>query len=313
MTIGEHLRTFGDKVVKDYDDDFRITDPKGESVRISLSYDEFNDDGLFWEDKLDKVLADPRVEELQSLVIGAWEDVGSQDSEFIVELLVNNKDNLPNLRELFFGDIVLEESEVSWINHADMSPIIANFPKLTHFVIRGSNGLEFEQPIDHDNLRSLVIQCGGLPRKVVERIATGKMPNLEHLELWLGEDNYGGNCSMDDLRPIAYENLFPKLVFLGLKNSEVQDAIAELVANSPILKQIKILDLSMGTLSDKGGNALLASPDIKKLEFLDLQHHYLSSDMIKKFRSLGINVCVDDQQEAELNDDEIWRFVQVSE
>lgn len=312
MTISDHLDTFAGKAVMDYDDNSRITNPKRQSVRVSLSYDEFNDDGLYWEDKLDKVLADPRVKELESLVIGPWEDVGSQDSEFIVELLVNNKDKLQNLQEIFFGDIVMEESECSWINHGEMSPLLSAFPKLTHLAVRGCGGLNFET-IEHKNLRSLVIQCGGLSPAVIESVKDSKLPNLEHLELWLGEENYGGEFELDDLRPFIFDTLFPKLIYLGLKNSEVQDGIAALVAESSILKRIKVLDLSMGTLSDKGGEALLGCSDLRNLEFLDLHHHYMTAPMMKRFESLGIRVCVDDRQEDERDEDEIWRFISVSE
>lgn len=312
MTISDHLRTFGGRVVKDYDDKSRIKDPKGQAVRISLSYDEFNDDDLYWEDKLDKVLADPRVAELESMVIGPWEDVGSQDSEFIVELLVKHKDKLKNLQEIFFGDIVMEESECSWIDHGDMSPLLSAFPKLTHLAIRGCGGLSFGG-MEHSNLRSLVIQCGGLTASVISSIRNAKLPNLEHLELWLGEENYGGEFELDDLRPFVFEPLFPKLIYLGLKNSEVEDGIAALVAESPILDRIKVLDLSMGTLSDKGGEALLSNPGLKNLEFLDLHHHYMTDPMVARFNALGIKVCLDDKQEEELDDDEVWRFISVSE
>lgn len=312
MTISDHLRTFGGKVVKDYDDKFRIKDPKGQAVRISLSYDEFNDEDLYWEDKLDKVLADPRVEELESMVIGPWEDVGSQDSEFIVELLVKNKDKLKNLQEIFFGDIVMEESECSWIDHGEMSPLFAAFPKLTHLAIRGCGGLSFES-MEHSSLRSLVIQCGGLTSEVISSIKSAKFPNLEHLELWLGEENYGGEFELDELRPFIFEPLFPKLIYLGLKNSEVEDGIAGLIAESQLLNRIRVLDLSMGTLSDKGGVALLKASGIKNLEFLDLHHHYMTEPMMERFKALGINVCLEDKQEDELNDDEVWRFISVSE
>ena len=312
MTINEHLSTFGGRVVKNYDDLGQLKEPKKYAVRVSLSYDEFNDDGLYWEDKLDKVLADPMVEQLESMVIGTWEDVGSQDSEFIIELLVDNKDKLKNLQELFIGDIVMEESECSWIDHGDMSPLFSAFPKLTHLAIRGCGGLNLD-PIEHQNLRSLVIQCGGLPHSVIQSVVNAKLPNLEHLELWLGEENYGGEFELDDLRPFMFDSLFPKLIYLGLKNSEVEDGIAEMIAQAPIIKQIKVLDLSMGTLSDKGGEALLACPGLKNLEFIDLHHHYMSEAMMDRFRALGVQICLDDRQEDELNDDEVWRFISVSE
>ncbi len=311
MTINEHLLEFAGRTVHDFDD-YGIKDPKSEAYRISLSYEEYNDDGLYWEDKLDRFLEHARSGSAEAIVVGAWEDVGSQDSEFIVELLVDRKDQLPNLKALFFGDIIMEESECSWIEHGDMAPLLEAFPKLSHFAVRGGGSLSLGV-LNHNNLRALIIQSGGLPQAVVNEIASAKLPKLEHLELWLGEDNYGGDCSADDLQPLVSETLFPNLIYLGLKNSEIQDDIAILVANSPVMDKIKVLDLSMGTLTDKGAEALLASPKVRRLEYLDLHHHYLSTDVVKRILALGIPVNLNERQKEEVSDGEVWRFIAVSE
>lgn len=311
MTINEHLLEFAGRSVHDFDD-YGIKDPKNEAYRISLSYEEYNDDGLYWEDKLDRLLAHDKSSSAEAIIIGAWEDVGSQDSEFIVELLSDRKDQLPNLKALFFGDIIMEESECSWIEHGDMAPLLAAFPKLTHFAVRGGGGLSLGE-ISHSNLRSLIIQSGGLPQSVVNEISSGDLPKLEHLELWLGEDNYGGDCTVEELEPLVNKNLFPNLIFLGLKNSEIQDDIAILVANSKVLDRIKVLDLSMGTLTDKGAEALLESSRVKRLDYLDLHHHYISQSVVKRLQALGIPINLNDRQQEEVSDGEVWRFIAVSE
>ena len=46
---------------------------------------------------------------------------------------------------------------------------------------------------------------------------------------------------------------FPKLQYLGISDSEIQDELAEVVVNSRYMNQIETLDLSNGTLTDKGG------------------------------------------------------------
>jgi hypothetical protein len=304
---------FCGKPVVDFDEAKSIKDPKADAIRISLSYDEYEDEGLYWEDKLDRVLADAKVSELETIVVGPWEDVGSQDTEFIVELLVNNKDKLSGLRQLFIGDVIMEESECSWLDHGDCSPLFEAFPLLTHFAIRGCGALSLGENLSHRNLRSLVIQCSGLTQSVIREIVEAELPELEHLELWLGEENYGADYQLCDLQPLVNGSRFPKLIYLGLKNCEKQDEIANLVATAPILERIKILDLSMGTLTDEGGQALLNAPHLKRLDYLDLHHHYLSDDMMKKFRSLSIDVNVDEQETAEQDDGEIWRFIAVSE
>ncbi|MBX3074799.1 STM4015 family protein [Candidatus Obscuribacterales bacterium] len=314
MTINEHLIQFCGKPVVDFDTNKKIMDPQGEAIRISLNYSEYEDDGLYWEDKLDRLLADPLVEHLESLVIGPWEDVGSQDTEFIVELLVKYKDKLCGLRQMFFGDVIMEESECSWLDHGDISELWSAFPKLTHFAIRGAGGLTIGDGLGQcKDLRSFVLQCSGLPADVPSDLAT-KLPELEHLEIWLGEENYGAEYTIDSIDRLINGDYFPKLRYLGLKNAEKADEIAELIARSKVVSKLRVLDLSMGTLSDAGGEALLKCPHLKNLDYLDLHYHFMSDDMIKKFLSLGIKVNLDDKQEGDREEDgTIWRFIAVSE
>lgn len=313
MTINEHLMQFCGKPVVDFDDIGKITDPRGVAVRVSLSYREREEDDLYWEDKLDQLLADPQVEELEALVIGPWEDVGTQDTEFIVELLVKYRDKLRNVREFFFGDVTVEESECSWLDHRSVAELFTAFPKLTNFSIRGCGSLTFGENLEHGQLRSLVIQCSGLSESVMQELTKAELPNLEHLEIWLGEENYGADYEMEDLTRLLNENQFPKLVYLGLKNCEKQNEVAELVTTSSLIKQIKVLDLSMGTLTDEGAERLLSCPQIKSLEYLDLHHHYLTDGMMTRLRGLGIEINLEEQLEGELDGDEIWRFIAVGE
>ncbi len=46
-----------------------------------------------------------------------------------------------------------------------------------------------------DSLVALTIESGGLPAAVVREVASAHLPALEHLELWLGEENYGGDAT----------------------------------------------------------------------------------------------------------------------
>jgi len=92
-------------------------------------------------------------------------------------------------------------------------------------------------------------------------------------------------------------------------DSEIQDEIAIALVQAPVLRQLKVLDLSMGTLTDKGAAALLNSSDIKKLEFLNLRRHYMSDEMMQKFKTLGIPVNVDDK---EIEEDD-HRYAEVTE
>ena len=134
------------------------------------------------------------------------------------------------------------------------------------------------------------------------------MPRLEHLELYLGDENYGGYYAMEDLQAFFEYGRFPKLRYLGLRNSDQADAIAKAIANAPVLDQISTLDLSLGTLSDEGAQALLDSPKIRQLEKLDLSHHFCSDKMTAQLRARP-NIIANEQ----LEDDDDWRYVAISE
>jgi hypothetical protein len=86
--------------------------------------------------------------------------------------------------------------------------------------------------------------------------------------------------------------------------------VAAAIADAPVLGRIAILDLSLGTLSDQGAKAILASPYLKQLKLLDLHHHYISEAAQKQLQSIGIHVNLDDPKEAESLDD---RYVAVGE
>jgi hypothetical protein len=77
-----------------------------------------------------------------------------------------------------------------------------------------------------------------------------------------------------------------------------------------ILDRIQTLDLSMGTLSDKGAEALMNNAKILQLEKLDVHHHFMTDAWMEKLRGLDIEVDVADQQEDE---DEDWRYPSVAE
>jgi hypothetical protein len=158
-----------------------------------------------------------------------------------------------------------------------------------------------------------VIETGGLPAVVVRQVAAAELPELTHLELWLGDSNYGADWQFEDLAPILAGDRFPKLEVLGLRNSERADEVAAAVARSPILERLRVLDLSMGNLGDEGGRALLASLGVRRLDRLDLHHHYLSDEVMARIAALGIEVDLSERCKADTHGGEEYRYVAVSE
>ena len=102
---------------------------------------------------------------------------------------------------------------------------------------------------------------------------------------------------------------FPELTYLGIANSEIQDELTEVVLNSKFMGQISVLDLSSGTLSDKGGALLLEKiPNYPNIKKLDLHHNYFSDEMVKKLQALPIEVDVSDQEEVDIYNGEVYMY-----
>jgi hypothetical protein len=310
MSIYENLKSFAGLPVVEFKKSGDIKDFSSVAPRVRCEYD--NKETL---DELLAVLLDqPGAANITALVLGAWMENGESydvDPGKAIEYLVARKDRLSGLKALFIGDIISEENEISWIGQTDIAPIWGNFPELEEIGVRGSNGLRLSR-INHAKLRKLVVQAGGLPKVVVHDALEANAP-LEHLELWLGTDDYGGDSSNADLEPLMSGKLFPQLKSLGLCNSVYSDAIAERLATSPLLDRIAVLDLSRGTLTDKGAKALIASGKLGRLESLNIAHHYVSEAMVAELKRAVPNLDATDHQEAEDYDGEAQYYVAVSE
>lgn len=264
---------------------------------------------VFFRDKLKSLLENPKATNLRALIIGDWRTAYEEgESNEIVAAIAASGDKLKGLEALFIGDIIGEECELSWIVETDMSPLWAALPNLREFRVRGGTGLSLGD-LRHERLSRLVIESGGLPANVVKEIGQAQLPNLEHLELWLGERNYGWDGNVEDFAPIFSGEPFPALRHLGLRNFENTDALAKLLADAPILDRIESLDLSLGTLGDEGAAALSASPKVARLIRLDIHHHYVSDKELEPLRALGIELNVDDQNEPDEYDGESYRYI----
>ncbi len=276
------------------------------------------DEGGSWVDHFQTFLSYPNVEKTTALVVGTWiqEDNFENPSDFVVQALVSAHDRLPNLEALFYGQISSEEFENSWLENTDLSPLLTAYPNLKTLRIRGANGLSLGA-LKHDRLAHLAIESGGLPRRLLNEVLHHNLPQLKHLELWLGDPSYGFDFELADLQPIFDGARFPHLSYLGLVDSVIADEIAKAVVDAPILDQLQVLDLSMGTLGDEGAQALYDSPRVKNLVRLELDHHYCSDEMMQKMLSLPIEVSMGEQEQEDVyeynGETHRERYVAVSE
>lgn len=256
-----------------------------------------------------RFLAEVDSGKVRALALGDWFDSGQGGLCPAVDLLVEHAHAFPNLRSVFVGDITMEECELSWICPPDLDPLLDAFPRLEELGVRGAESvmggvLSLHVP-SHGSLRSLTVQSGGLPGSVTREVATSGLPALEHLELWLGVKEYGGTTSPQDLAPVLSGEGFPKLRYLGVRNAEKLDEWIPVLAQAPVLKQLEVLDLSLGILTDQGGQVLVDRAEaFFGLRRLDLHHHYLSQEMEERVRAAftGAGVEVDLSERLEPDD-----------
>ena len=306
MTISQHAEVFYQQPVKVYESPDDWEGPN-QAYRLGITWDDKQRD---LHARLDEFVTQKGVGQLQALIIGAWiGDDSTYSSAQIIKDIVKHRDKLRGLKAIFLGDIIYEENEISWIEQSDVSPLLEAYPKLEVLRVRGGNSLKFST-VRHESLQQLIVEAGGLHRSVIHEICRCEFPNLQHLELWLGVSNYGWDGSVEDLQPILAGKLFPKLSYLGLRNSEITDEIASVIANAPILPQLQVLDLSNGTLTDNGAQALLKLSAGLPLRELNLSHHYMTEAIAEQLqKQLKCSVIVDDGQDP----NEEWRSVVVSE
>jgi hypothetical protein len=248
---------------------------------------------------------------VKALILGNWCEDGTPDpsTERSIGPLMAAASRFPSLEALFFPDMDREEAEVSWIEVEDPGPMLALFPRLRWFGLRGTTELRME-PLSHDTLEELTFQGGGLPSPVVGAIAESRLPALTGLDLYLGTPQYGGGATAADLERILQGEAFPSLRHLGLRNAENVDDLAAALARAPIVARLASLDLSLGALTDDGAAALLSGQPLTHLAKLDLHHHYLSEEMMQRiWQALpGVEVNLDEAEGAKAT-----RYIAVTE
>ena len=303
MTISDRTETFFGKRVEDYQGGDVAGGP-GIVHRLCLDYDDDKSMGALLEEYLSKIDKSA----LDALILGPWSEPHDTGPDDAFEVLIAHAAELKSLKALFVGDMTFEDCEISWIIQGNYEALLQAFPQLEVLRIRGATSLQLPA-FSHAALRELVIESGGLPREISEGLAQSTLPSLEHLELWLGTDEYGFDGDVELLRGVLQKLRTPKLRHLGLRDSEIADEVAAWLATEGWVAELDTVDLSLGTLGDEGAKALLASPHVVKLKRLDLSHHYIGAPVQAQLRAAIPGVVLDDPQEA----DDGHRYVAVGE
>ncbi|HLL22946.1 MAG TPA: hypothetical protein VK427_12490, partial [Kofleriaceae bacterium] len=203
----------------------------------------------------------------------------------------------PRIRVLRFDDYTGDEQEISWTAYGDFSPYWSELPALEDLRIQsGAGGIlgRLELP----NLRRFVRVSCSLGDDELRAIADARWPQLEHLEVWTG------TRAQNDATAAHFAALLERrapetLRHLGIVNSEIVGQLVEPLARSPLLRQLRTLDLSKGTLVDEDAPALIAHADaFRHLDRLDLSENMFDTAGAPIRRALA-NADVSEQRVAE--------------
>ncbi|MBO0915737.1 STM4015 family protein [Streptomyces laculatispora] len=290
--------------------------PAAGAAAWRVSVDPYEDEERSWEQEFASFLEAVDPAGVRALIVGQWGESYEEDSSYPIGLVTAAADRLTSLEAVFVGDLTMEESEISWIQQSDVTALLAAYPTLVEFGVRGGSDLVFP-PIRHERLRALTIETGGLPVSVVRGVLDSELPSLERLDLWLGVSAYGGDTDVADLAPLLSGTRFPALHHLGLRNSEVENEIAAAIASAPLVARLRTLDLSCGTLGDEGAAALLEGQPLTHLDVLDLHHHFLSEPVERRIAEAlephGVRVDLSDRCEPWGDRGAEGRYTTVSE
>jgi predicted DNA-binding WGR domain protein len=226
----------------------------------------------------------------------------------------------PRLRELRFDAWEYSQSEISWIPFGDLGFAWSQLPALEVLHIKSGRGGKLGG-LELPRLKTFIRESGGLAeteiKAVLDALRSGHMPMLEHLELWFGSPNYGATGSLPMIRPILDGVGLERLRHLGIVNCAFVDDVVDALALSRILPQLDSLDLSRGTLAERGTEFLVAhAPAFRHLASIDLSRNLLVASEVAQIRAVLDNVIVVDQRErddTDEDDDDGYRYVAVGE
>jgi uncharacterized protein (TIGR02996 family) len=275
--------------------------------RVRLSHDSYADEA--WDgtcaDVLDQVLSHPSGRYVVEFAFMSNGDPNEDNLQDIIDLL--GKKAPPTTRKLTFGDNV---DQISWHHTGNLESLWRGVPKLR--VLEIETG-EFDVgKMVAPSLERAIFITGGLSQSCGTNLATATMPAIKHLEIYYGDKNYGGDCSVEQVLPLLGRTDLPQLEYLGLKNSRFADDIAGAIVGSKLVKQLKTLDLSLGVMTDDGARALAAGKSaLAHLECLDLTRNYLTADGIKAVKGICKKVITAEQEEP--SDDPDDRYVAIAE
>ncbi len=273
-------------------------DMQGNNIVGVKVEENYGDGGLAGEPELLGMVLDlPQAKNIQQVSVGYIEEWAETDTYEEAIAVIADRGPLPGLKNLFVGDFHQDQTEISWVDLGAVDALLKAAPNMTEMTLRGG-GIEIGK-LEHDKLQKLTIETGGLPGDSMAAIGKAKLPQLKELEVWFGSSEYGFEGDIQNLRGLLGGQDFGALKRLGLQNAEFTDDVVPMVLNSRLLGQLDSLDLSMGTLSDAGAQALIDNKNkLAHLKTLNVDDNFVSDGMIAKLQgAFGDRVTAKNQKE----------------
>jgi hypothetical protein len=207
----------------------------------------------------------------------------------------------------------------SWRAVGDLSKLWAIAPQLREVRLKGSgndSGNTTLGTVVAPHLERFVHISSGLSKAVPVSFGTAALPALRHLELYIGQEDYGNSCTVKSFAGILEGKRLPRLEYLGIVNSEWERDLIVALARSPLVKRLKKLDLTKGTMWRQAAQALLEhAPAFRHLELLDVSDNYFTDEHCKAIKKAIPCANVDDQKDLDEDDggDDPYRYVTVGE
>jgi len=260
---------------------------------------------------VDLLLSHPSGFCLRELVFGLNRADPDQEYQPLLDALA--KRGAPALERLFVGDYEYpDQTEISWTHLGNFDKVYKSLPRLKKLELQGG-GIGLGK-IDLPSLQELEIRSGGLPEESVKALAKATWPSLERLVVWFGRDEYGGGGDISDLGPLLDARAVPKLRHLGLMNSEWADDLCRVLPKAKVVRQLSVLDLSMGTMTDDGAQALIdGAAAFRHLDLLDVSGNYLTKAKKRALEGIAKKVQFGTQREPDEYEGTIYRYTSVGE
>ena len=169
-------------------------------------------------------------------------------------------------------DVICASAQAPWIRELrlpsiyDFATVWAKLPALE--VLQAGSGRFEPGTFAHPRLKRFAFGSYRLDDQLIDVIAGARLPSLEALELEVGET---AEPPLDAWRALFTADGFPALHRLGLAKCGYLDQLIPILAVTPMIRQLRTLDLGQGSGGRKVASALVAAKtSLAHLERIDL-------------------------------------------